>query len=213
MMELLESAESLALDAGCSKLPEYSTAPLFSEARGKMFGVLECVDRDDLTHWLYAFSGQYNSLWLLPGWAPPLFDTELFSRINNPEERRIKAITRQIETGMDVAREKELKRERTRRCRQLMKDIHALYSLTNFRGETATLSEVVGAERNHPTGMGDCCAPKLLNNAARQGLKPVSMAEFYFGRENRSRTRQHGQFYPPCSDKCGPLLGFLLCGV
>jgi len=86
-------------------------------------------------------------------------------------------------------------------------------TVNNFRGQSAILDEVIGSTRNKPTGIGDCCAPKLLNHAALSNLTPVSLAEFYFGRENRSDTRQHGRFYPPCEDKCQPLLGYLLCGA
>lgn len=32
-----------------------------------------------------------------------------------------------------------------------------------------------------PTGTGDCCAPKLLHEAARRGLRPVALAEVWFG--------------------------------
>jgi tRNA pseudouridine32 synthase/23S rRNA pseudouridine746 synthase len=32
-----------------------------------------------------------------------------------------------------------------------------------------------------PAGTGDCCAPKLLHEAALRGLKPVGLAEFWFG--------------------------------
>ena len=32
-----------------------------------------------------------------------------------------------------------------------------------------------------PTGTGDCCAPKLLHEAALRGLEPAAMAEFWFG--------------------------------
>ena len=64
-----------------------------------------------------------------------------------------------------------------------------------------------------PAGTGDCCAPKLLNFAAKEGLVPISMTEFYYGKENKSGTRKHKHFYPPCSDKCEPIMGFLLSGV
>ena len=92
-----------------------------------------------------------------------------------------------------------------------MKDIHSLYSLTNFRGETKKLSQL--SLNNLPTGIGDCCAPKLLCHAAKNDLVPISMAEFFVGKENRSGTKIHGQFYPACEEKCQPLMGFLLCGL
>ncbi|MBV5332457.1 hypothetical protein JZU54_02575, partial [bacterium] len=80
--------------------------------------------------------------------------------------------------------------------RQWMRDIHGLYTLTNFHGEGRPLAEAFAGSGGIPTGTGDCCAPKLFNQAVQEHLTPVAMAEFYWGRENSSRTRQHGQFYP-----------------
>ncbi|MFZ1986822.1 MAG: hypothetical protein WAU91_20595, partial [Desulfatitalea sp.] len=60
---------------------------------------------------------------------------------------------------------------------------------------------------------GDCCAPKLLNAAAKQKLAPKSLAEIFWGRTNRSGTRQQGIFYTACPEKCQPILGFMLCGI
>ena len=39
------------------------------------------------------------------------------------------------------------------------------------------------------------------------------LAEFYWGRENRSGNRRHALFYPSCEEKCRPILGFMLCGL
>jgi hypothetical protein len=64
-----------------------------------------------------------------------------------------------------------------------------------------------------PTGTGDCCGPKLLAQAAIEGLRPLGLAEFYWGRENRSGSRRHTTFSASCPEKCGPILGFMLCGL
>ncbi|MCG6930710.1 MAG: hypothetical protein LJE64_09155 [Desulfofustis sp.] len=213
LMERLERSGSIALWPEHLDLPALSTDPLFGDSRGKMFGVLEALDRHRQTHFLYAFSGQYNGLWQVPGWAPPLFDVERFQRFNGPQEAHIKALTRRIEQENEATAIARLKAERTGRCRRLMNAIHGLYVLNNARGDTATLDEVLGTDRGKPTGIGDCCAPKLLNHAAVIGLRPVSLVEFYFGRCNRSQSKHHKRFYPPCTDKCEPLLGFLLCGT
>ena len=94
-----------------------------------------------------------------------------------------------------------------------MQDIHSLYLLTNFHGETANLYQVYADQNGIPTGTGDCCAPKLLNYAAKNRLIPLGIAEFYWGRENRSGSRRHGAFYSSCKEKCEPILGFMLCGL
>ncbi len=64
-----------------------------------------------------------------------------------------------------------------------------------------------------PTGTGDCCAPKLLHYAAIQGLKPVAMAEFWWGPVSADRDKVQGNFYGACAERCQPLMGFLLSGL
>ena len=210
----LESRQTIDLMAGGRDPdPSLSTEPLFGPQRGKMFGVLECLGKENQRIFLYGFSGQYNGRWRVRGWSPPLFDVDSFKRINDPAEKEIKDLGRQIELEENQHRRDKLLTDRKQLSRELMMRIHDLYRLKNFRGQTATLAEAAGSSANLPTGIGDCCAPKMLNQAAELGYTPLSIAEFYFGRSNPSHTRQHGLFYAPCSDKCGPLLGYLLCGA
>ncbi len=192
--------------------PDCATAWLFGEARGKMFGILECRDKDGRTIVLKAFSGQYKTKWMVQGWVPPLFDPDEYDRINIPAEREIKHLTWLIEKGHSENR-KELMDERRLLSQKLMQDIHSLYRLHNFKGESATLHEAFILPKGLPTGVGDCCAPKLLNFAAKNGLTPIGISEFYWGKQNKSKTRKLGSFYPSCQDKCEPILGFLLCGL
>jgi hypothetical protein len=214
LLARLEEERSINLfGKGDRRAAEWSTDPLFGDQRGKMFGVLQCIGSGRRQIWLYAFSGQFNGRWTAPGWVPPLFDVQGFGTLNGPAESEIKRLGREIEQlpKGESKRQKEL--ERRELSRKLMQRIHDLYRLNNFSSERRHLTEIFNSAANLPAGTGDCCAPKLLNFAALQGYRPVSIAEFYFGRSNRSGTRSHGQFYAPCSSKCGPLLGFLLCGI
>jgi hypothetical protein len=210
----LETNKTIARSQHQLHEPLLSTDQLFSEARGKMFGVLECATQDNLIKWLYSFSGQYNGLWLADGWVPPLFDVDSFRCINDPAERQIKEISREFDQAPIMSPyRRNLHKKRKKLSQKLMQEIHALYKLHNFRNEKISFTELLGNTAGKPTGLGDCCAPKLLNYAALSGLAPISLAEFYFGRNNRSQSRNHGQFYPACSEKCQPLIGFLLCGA
>ena len=194
--------------------PALATDWLFGPARGKMFGILECLRPDGATVMLRAFSGQYNGRWLVEGWAPPLFAVDGFTALCTDVELRIKELGREIEIRPAHSEEwLALRRERRLLSRQLMRKIHGLYRLTNFRGETAPLAEAFLGGGNIPTGTGDCCGPKLLNLAAKTGLRPMGLAEFYWGRENRSGGRRHHTFNGSCAEKCGPILGFMLCGL
>jgi len=192
---------------------EVNTDYLYGEARGKMFGVLVCKAPDGATETLKAFSGQYNGQWELKGWVPPLFDVQQFHRLHDPVEKKIKALGREAAETADENSVQQILEQRKQLSRKLMKDIHALYTLHNYRAEQCSLAALFPDNRGIPTGTGDCCAPKLLNYAALHNLQPLGLAEFYWGKTNRSASRHEGQFYPACTNKCAPILGFLLCGL
>lgn len=187
---------------------------LFGPARGKMFGLMECRADDGTVVVLRAFSGQYNGRWLVEGWAPPLFEVDDFITLTHTREKKIKELGALIDQSRRHSQPWQLLRKKRRRLSQeLMQDIHALYSVRNFRGETVSLKEAFTGMSGIPTGTGDCCAPKLLNFAARNHLYPLGICEFYWGRENRSNSHRHGTFTSSCREKCAPVLGFMLCGL
>ncbi|MDA3970170.1 MAG: hypothetical protein PF442_02355 [Desulfobulbaceae bacterium] len=190
-----------------------ATEYLFGPARGKMFGVLVARDRTGQEQILKGFSGQHNGEWLIPGWVPPLFDVNQFTMINTPEEKRIKSLSAQLADTTCTREIQTLKAARKTRSQTLMKELHHLYILHNFKGEQRPMARFFPPDKGMPTGAGDCCAPKLIQHALQNELTPIGMAEFYFGCENRSQTRRHGHFYPPCASGCAPILGFMLCGI
>jgi hypothetical protein len=198
---------------GLTNDPRLDLGYVHGPARGQMLGVLLARDDSGREHVLKAFSGQYNGVWEVPGWVPPVLDPTAFEKTIRDDEPRISALTARL-AGLspDDPRRKELLARRRELSRDLMKRIFDLYHLTNFRGQTRAMGHVFLGQAM-PTGTGECCAPKLLHHAATHGLAPLGLAEFYVGRTNRSGTRLHGQFYAPCAEKCTPILGFLLCGV
>ncbi len=107
------------------------------------------------------------------------------------------------------ARVRELKQQRKIRSRQLQTQMHAAYNLMNFLGTSSSLRELMPA--GIPTGTGDCCAPKLLHYAASQQLKPIAMAEFWWGESSADKFQ--GEFYGACVERCQPLMGFMLSGL
>ncbi|MEA5576744.1 RluA family pseudouridine synthase [Anabaena sp. UHCC 0451] len=105
---------------------------------------------------------------------------------------------------------RELKQQRKKLSRQLQTQMHAAYSLTNFYGQSLSLQQLLPG--GTPTGTGECCAPKLLHYAATHQLKPLAMAEFWWG-ESSVQDKIQGQFYGACVERCQPLMGFLLSGL
>lgn len=64
-----------------------------------------------------------------------------------------------------------------------------------------------------PAGTGDCAAPKLLQYAYSNHLKPTALAEFWWGKPAPSQLRIQGNFYPACRTKCEPILSHMLQGL
>ncbi len=114
-----------------------------------------------------------------------------------------------IEQQEILEQARSLKRERKATSRALQAKMHAAYRLPNAAGHTAQLEEAFDGPP--PSGVGDCCAPKLLVEATRRGLRPLGMAEFWFGAPSRDGSKQPGVFYGPCAERCQPILGHLLC--
>ncbi|MEG4584258.1 pseudouridine synthase [Microcoleus sp. MOSTC5] len=107
-------------------------------------------------------------------------------------------------------RMRALKQRRKELSRELQTQMHAAYTLVNFLGKSRSLSSLMPTN-SIPTGTGDCCAPKLLHCAAANNLKPLAMAEFWWGPPSGDKIQ--GEFYGACGDRCQPLMGFLLSGL
>ncbi|MDE5639260.1 MAG: RluA family pseudouridine synthase, partial [Odoribacter sp.] len=83
------------------------------------------------------------------------------------------------------------------------------------RGERKNLYELFQETEGRvpPAGAGECAAPRLLQYAYLHRLQPVAMAEFWWGESPRGEIRRHGNYYPACRGKCGPILRYMLQGL
>lgn len=129
---------------------------------------------------------------------------------------RWKEIIAEKENELNEAKETiaGLKKARAQMSDRLQKWIFDQYIVYNAKGEKASITEIF-RERGltPPGGTGDCAAPKLLNHAYMNGLRPIAMGEFWYGKSPATAVRTHGHFYPSCTSKCGPLLSFMLDGA
>lgn len=172
---------------------------------GKMFGVL-VVKAEEGLGFLAAYSGLLEGRNDWPYFVPPVFDAQQPDGHFKQTERAISA------KGGDKQMSQEL---------QLW--LFHQYRMLNAKGETKDLVDIWQGYhcspriRNKyplpPGGTGDCCAPKLLQYAFSHGLRPVCMAEFWWGESPKSEIRHHGQFYPACRGKCKPILTWMLQGL
>ena len=110
---------------------------------------------------------------------------------------------------------KSLQRKRKQMSDELQRWLFAAYRMLNAKGEERDLIDIF-REYTHampPAGAGDCCAPKLLQYAYQHRLRPVCMAEFWWGESPASEIRHHLHYYPACRSKCLPILTHMLNGL
>ncbi|MBX5482267.1 MAG: hypothetical protein IRZ16_10590 [Myxococcaceae bacterium] len=105
-----------------------------------------------------------------------------------------------------------LKAERVALSQKVSWRLYELYQFVDATGRTATLRELFAPEVPS-SGTGDCAAAKLLAFANRARLRPVAIAEFWWGAPTASTGRTPGTFAPACETKCRRLLPFPLHGV
>ena len=110
---------------------------------------------------------------------------------------------------------RDLKEERRLKSNALQREIFDHYTFLNANGESQVLSACFPDFdlRHPPSGSGDCCAPKLLQYAYKNGLQPLALGEFWWGNAPDKEIRQHAYFYPSCASRCRPILGHMLQGL
>ena len=107
-----------------------------------------------------------------------------------------------------------LKKSRAEMSDSLQDWIFRQYIVHNGYGNEKSIADIFAADGLVPPGgTGECAAPKLLEYAYRNGLQPLAMGEFWYGKPSDTAVRTHGRFYPSCTSKCGPLLGYMLKGL
>lgn len=140
------------------------------------------------------------------------FEKAELKRIRHRHETELAKITDE----MDDFRQRidSLKARRKAMSEALQERIFRLFVVSNARGERRDLVEVFKPLSTlPPAGAGECCAPRLLNYAYNNNLRPVCMAEFWWGASPVGEVRHHGHFYPACRSKCKPILDFMLQGL
>ncbi|MEZ4853983.1 pseudouridine synthase [Flavobacterium sp.] len=105
----------------------------------------------------------------------------------------------------------KLKNERKQKSSDLQQRLFSEYTFLNQNKEMKSIGEIF--DNNPPAGAGECAAPKLLQYAFQNNLKPIALAEFWWGQSPKSEVRKNQQFYPACQSKCKPILAHMLEGI
>ncbi|MBR5478160.1 MAG: RluA family pseudouridine synthase, partial [Bacteroidaceae bacterium] len=105
--------------------------------------------------------------------------------------------------------------ERRNRSLALQHWLFEQFVVLNANGESRNLLEIFDEKLSAlpPAGAGECAAPKLLQYAYRNSLKPLALAEFWVGESPVGEIRRDGCFYGACKSKCEPILGYMLQGL
>lgn len=123
-------------------------------------------------------------------------------------------LTRQIIADFDAPLT-ALKEQRKQKSNALQQKLFQQYRFLNNNKEERDLLAIFEKTtlQQPPAAAGDCAAPKLLQYAYLHGLKPMAMAEFWWGESPKSEIRKHKHYYPACRGKCEPILGHMLQGL
>ena len=181
-----------------------------SPTEGKMFGVL-VVESEDGLGFLAAYSGLLEGRNDWEFFVPPVFDAQQPDGYFKQKEREIS-----LASHLSPLTSKKMSQD-------LQLWLFRQYRMLNANGEERDLVEIWHDYHQNPKiqkkfplppgGTGDCCAPKLLQYAYQNSLKPICMAEFWWGPSPQSEIRHHGEFYPACRGKCKPVLTWMLQGL
>ncbi|CAM3998695.1 MULTISPECIES: RluA family pseudouridine synthase [Flavobacterium] len=106
---------------------------------------------------------------------------------------------------------KVLKEIRKQKSGELQQQLFDSYAFLNQAKKIKSVGQIF--DNNPPAGAGECAAPKLLHYAFENDLKPIAMAEFWWGQSPKSEVRKHKNFYPACRSKCEPILAHMLDGI
>ena len=143
------------------------------------------------------------------------------SQFQKAELKRMKKIWKekiaslQTEADTFITKIETMKTERKKRSATLQRKLFEQFQILNAHGETKDLCRIFAQtiQKFPPAGAGECAAPKLLQYAYKHQLKPIAMAEFWWGDSPKAEIRHHGYYYPACKGKCGPILGHMLQGL
>lgn len=212
LLETIEKNGCIDFEVSLEHRQEHFLTSRLFQDYGKMFGVLVAEDQKGKTQILKAFSYGYDRKWDCPGWSPPLYDADEYLAIEQRGNQLIYPLTEKIEReNLNTLKRNALVKNRREISHDLMQQYLDLYQYTDESGCKSNIRALYYPKNNLPMGTGDCCAPKLLNEAHQRGWKAISLAEFYYGNPGKDGKRQSGQFYSSCQIKCHPTLGSMLC--
>ena len=136
-----------------------------------------------------------------------------YTRLEKKWKKRLEELETEVR-HFDIEIER-LKTERKERSAALQRKLFEQFRMLNAQGEVKDLYTIFEqtVQKVPPAGAGECALPKLLQYAYLHQLKPLAMAEFWWGDSPKNEIRHHGYYYPSCKGKCEPILQHMLQGL
>ncbi|PMJ98916.1 RluA family pseudouridine synthase [Vibrio sp. 10N.261.55.A7] len=144
---------------------------------------------------------------------------------SSSDKRAFKTLKTQWKQELDTIDDKidsheacilSLKSERQKVIESLDTEQQNACQLTNALGDTKSLYQLFNCnetQRNPIHHSIEENLPKLLQAAFAQGLTPLALGEFWWGKSPYNQIRQHKNLYPVCQSKCFEILEFMLKGI
>ena len=121
---------------------------------------------------------------------------------------KLSALTEQLQ--VDDSTIYSLKEKCEQLTTGLQQHYYSQFRFLNQRGEHKNLNDFF---EQPPQGAGACASVKLLNHAFKFDLKPLVMAEFWWGASPAAQMRKHKYFYEASRYLCEPILQHMLAGI
>lgn len=187
-------------------------------AKGKMFGVLVVKNKYGDLGFLSTFSGKIQDEPHPNIFVPSVFDVASNDFFINKGMSKLSEMGLEIKdlininTEESILKANKIKELRKHKSVKLQEELFDNYRFQNTDGEVKKMRDIfkVYANRNPAAGAGECAAPKLLQYAFENDMKPLAIAEFWWGKSTKSEDKVNKEFYPACNDKCRPILSFML---
>lgn len=184
----------------------------FRSDKGKMFGVLVVQKQDKSFGYLGTVSGKLQGDSYCEQFIPSVFDESADDYFINRGMKSLTEMSRQIKASDNSNEVRTLKVQRKQKSTALQQRLFEHYHFMNSAGEMKNVLQIFeqSSQGKPPSAVGECAAPKLLQYAFEHHLKPVALAEFWWGLSDSQEKRKHANFYPACKEKCRPILEYML---
>ncbi len=184
----------------------------FLTQRGKMFGVLVVQKKDKTYGYLGTISGKIPNNSECSQFIPSVFDASVNNFFFDKGMIELAAISDEIKSSDNKEEVTSLKIKRKSKSILLQKWLFESYRFYNVLGTEKNVFEIfeISSHGKPPAAAGECAAPKLFNYAFKNKLKPISLAEFWWGDSISNNEKTHKTFYPACKNKCRPILEYML---